>query len=99
VARPLRSVRLESIKLVRALGPFEFADLICAYELDRRLSVVLPWGFGLLLVGVTWIFFRSRSSLAELAGPLAVVSLAAVIQIVFSASAPQRLPLSPRLLI
>src|SRR5262249_27985263 len=45
---PARAARLEAVKLARALGPFEFADLIDAYELDRRLSAVIPWGFGLL---------------------------------------------------
>jgi hypothetical protein len=97
--RPGRAIRLARIKSIRALAPFEFADLICARELDRRLSAVLPWGFGLLLIGLPWVLFLSRSDLGDLAGPLAVALLALGVQIVFSASARQRLPLALGLLV
>lgn len=99
VAYPRRALRLEGVKLVRALGPFEFADLICAYELDRRLSAVIPWGFGLLLIGVPWVLLYLRRGARELAGPLAVATLALAVQTIFSASARQRLPLALALLI
>src|SRR5262249_16138370 len=85
--------------LIRGLGPFEFADLIDAYELDRRLSTVIPWGFGLLIIGVPWVILYLRRGVGELAGPVAVALLALAVQIVFSASARQRLPLALGLLI
>src|SRR5262249_51133591 len=96
---PARAARLEAVKLARALGPFEFADLIDAYELDRRLSAVIPWGFGLLIVGVPWVLLYLRSRTGQLVGLLAVAILALAVQAIFYASARQRLPLALALLV
>jgi len=86
-------------KTMFSLMPREAHDLVVAEHLDRLARRLLPWGFGLLVVALPWIGLVRRSVLADLAGPLAIALLAVAVQIVFYASARQRLPLATAFLV
>jgi len=96
-ARPFVALRRFESKLLLALSPYEATDESSAELLSRRVRGILPWGFGLLLVGLPAIVFSKGRG--DLLGPFAVAGLAIFVQVVFYASARQRLPLAAALLI
>ncbi len=86
-------------KALLAIAPYEAHDLVVAEQLDRRVRRRLPVGFAVLLAAALWVLLVRRERLGELAGPLAVGALALGVQVVFFASARQRLPLALALLV
>ena len=98
-ARPGEALRTLARKALLALGPYELHDLPEAEEADRRLRRVLPWGFGVLLALAPLLGGAWRERRAMLICPLAIAVLALATQVVFYASARQRLPLALALLL
>ena len=98
-AHPAEAVRTVVRKAVLALGPYELHDLPEAEEADRRLRSALPWGFGALLALAPLLAAVWRERREMLAAPLALAALAMGTQVVFYASARQRLPLALALLV
>jgi hypothetical protein len=86
-------------KAMLAAGPAEIHDLASATELDRRLRGVLPVAFGVLLVLLPLAVVLAPGVLLRVAGPAAIAGLAFAVQIVFYASARQRLPAALGLLV
>jgi hypothetical protein len=98
-AQPGRAAVTLLRKATLALGPYELHDLPDAEEADRRLRRLLPWGFGVLLALAPLLALAGREDRAAFAVPLALAALALVTQVVFYASARQRLPLALALLV
>ncbi len=92
------TVRFAS-KAIMALMPYEGHDLVISEDLDRRLRRPVPWGFGLLLVALPCLMLARRETLAALGGPVSIAVLSLLVQIVFYASARQRLPMALALLV
>lgn len=98
-AQPQRTVRLALAKVAYAWGPYEFHDLPEAEELDRRLRRWLPWGFGVLAVLLVLAAPGLARAVPATVGPASLALLSAGVQVVFYASARQRLPLALALLV
>ncbi len=97
---PVRALRQFLSKACYALSPHEFHDLPEAEELDRRLRRRLPWGFGVLLVlAVVGLPGAVRTAGGAWLGPLLVAMVSLGVQVVFYASARQRLPLALAMLV
>lgn len=96
---PAVALRRLLTKGVCALGAHEFHDLPEAEELDRRLRLAFPWGFGVLLaLAVAGLAGAVRTGGTWL-GPAAVALVSLGVQVVFYASARQRLPLALALMV
>ena len=93
-AAPARAARRFLAKAGYALGPYEFHDLPEAEELDRRVRGTFPWGFSLLLVALIASLPGWRVAAPTAAGAAALGLLSVAVQVVFYASARQRLPLA-----
>lgn len=93
-AHPTAALERILAKLPRALGPHESYDLPEAYELDRRLRCLLPWGFGVLLAALPLLMLQRGERIVGLAGPLALAAVSLAAQLALYASGRQRLPLA-----
>ncbi len=98
-AEPRRAVGRFLSKAMLALAPYEFHDLLNAEDLDRRLRVFLPWGFGLLLAAAVSVFPGIVARRGPAGGALLVAALALAVQVAFYPSARQRLPLALALVV
>ncbi len=94
-----KAVRRFLAKAGFALGPYEFHDLPEAEELDRRLRPALPWGFG-VLAAVLFVSLPGWGRVLKVvAGAAALGVLSLAVQVIFYASARQRLPLALAVLV
>ncbi len=82
------------LKVAFAISPYEAHDLINAEDFDRQLRKILPWGFSVILVGLPFALLLDRRDWAMLAGPVTIGILVIAVQLLFYASARQRLPLA-----
>ncbi len=98
-AQPAAFCRRLLVKAMHALSPREFHDLRITEDLQRRVTAVLPWGFGILSLGLVWLPLARRARWMSLLGPLSVAGLAWLMQVAFYCSARQRLGLATALLI
>ena len=91
---PAAAILRDCRKLAFAMSPYEAHDLINAQDFDGRLRRILPWGFSVILVGLPFSALLRRRDRAELLPAAAVAILVVAVQVVFYASARQRLPLA-----
>ena len=92
-AHPGRAAARFASKALLAWGPAELHDLVNAEDLDRRIRRRLPWGWGVLLVGLVVVAPGIRRRLFTVLGPISLIGLAWAVQVIFYPSARQRLPM------
>ena len=91
---PAATLLRDCRKLAFAMSPYEAHDLINALDFDRRLRSRLPWEYAAILIGLPFSMLLRRRDWGQLAGPVTIGALVIAIQVVFYASARQRLPLA-----